>query len=306
MAARDEKITELEAGIENDRVESRQSTALFATIASVAYDSVFVLDQDMNVIAMNRSAETLFGDKNPIGDRLSDVLDAPDLDNLVQRAPEETEGLEEQFIINRTHYRVRTQVMEYEGGDTFIGVALQDISRLVRLNRARRDMVANISHELGGPIANIRLIIDSLFYDEDKPKRKDSISSLKAIGKEVDSLQNLAREMLDLSMIESGQALMKLQEESLRDIVEESIERLEDQIEDKKVSMALHIPETIAVLVDREHIRRVIMNLVSNAIKYSPENDVISINARSDGDEATISVLDNGPGVPGKRARAHF
>ena len=88
-------------------------------------------------------------------------------------------------------------------------LALEDVSQLVRLNRARRDMVANISHELRTPIANIRLIIDGLFLDNEKPRRKHSIRSLQAIAREADALQWMSEELLDLSMIESGQALMK-------------------------------------------------------------------------------------------------
>ncbi len=71
-------------------------------------------------------------------------------------------------------------------------------------------MVANISHELRTPIANIRLIIDSLFHEDEKPKRKRSISSLQAIARETDALLWIMQEMLDLSMIESGQSIVRM------------------------------------------------------------------------------------------------
>ncbi|MGB1285706.1 MAG: sensor histidine kinase [Aggregatilineales bacterium] len=306
LLQKDRTIKQLREDMKRSAEDSVQSSALYQTISQVAYDVVFVLDHDFTVMAMNRSAELLFGDKHPIGDKLSDILDAPELDNLVHHAPEEAEGLEEQLLINGRFYRVRTKVVRYAGQQDFIGVAMQDITKLVQLNRARRDMVANISHELGGPIANIRLIIDSLFYDHDKPKRKDSIASLKSIEEEVDALQQLSREMLDLSMIESGQALMKLKEENLLEILEESLERSVDQLEDKNLKVAQHIPDAINVLCDREHIRRVFTNLIRNAIKYSPEDDVISINASTEGDEVTIHVLDNGPGVPAKECKRIF
>ena len=76
--------------------------------------------------------------------------------------------LEEQLTIERRVYRVRVQVIPRDS-NLFIGLALQDISDLVRLNRARREMVANISARARTPIANIRLIIDSLFHEDEKP-----------------------------------------------------------------------------------------------------------------------------------------
>src|SRR5690606_12423842 len=103
-------------------------------------------------------------------------------------AKHEEELLEEQLVIGDRQYRLKTRV-SYIEGQRYVGLALQDITRLVRLNRARRDMVANISHELRTPIANIQVIIDSLFLDQDKPKRKESIKSLKTIAIEMDSLK---------------------------------------------------------------------------------------------------------------------
>ena len=96
---------------------------------------------------------------------------------------------------------------------------MQDITDLVHLNRARRDLVANISHELRTPITRIRLIIEGLFLDADKPKRKASIQSLKEIAMETDALLWLAQELLDLSMIESGQAILRLVKTPLKQVV---------------------------------------------------------------------------------------
>jgi two-component system, OmpR family, phosphate regulon sensor histidine kinase PhoR len=134
------------------------------------------------------------------------VTAVPDLEEMVNDAlTNQEESFEEQITIRERYFRVQSRVIRQEG-HLFIGLALQDITQLVRLNRARRDMVANISHELRTPIANIRMIIDGLFHDQDKPKRKDSISSLQAIARETDALLWLVQEMSDLSMIESGQA----------------------------------------------------------------------------------------------------
>ncbi|MCS7072210.1 MAG: HAMP domain-containing histidine kinase [Anaerolinea sp.] len=207
------------------------------------------------------------------------------------------EMLEEQLVLNGRTYKTRIQVIRRDGS-SFISIALQDISALVRLNRARRDMVANISHELRTPIANIRLIIDSLFHEQDKPKRKQSTSALKAIARETDSLLWLVQELLDLSMIETGQAILRMIEFRLRELVEEVAERMADQLEGKNLTLSIDIPDGFEVLADYDQLRRVLINLIHNAIKWSPPGGIIEIHAEYVGDEARIDVLDSGPGVP--------
>lgn len=291
-------ITNLRGQIETRERQSIESKALFSTISNVAYDVVFVLNEDRLVIALNKAADALFGQKNPIGENISDVINVPDLDEIVDRAMLEQDSLEEQLVVDNRYYRVRTQVMHYEGQRTFIGVALQDITDLVRLNRARRDMVANISHELRTPIANIRLIIDGLFYDKDRPKRKASIASLRSIARETDHLLHLVQELLDLSMIESGQAILKMVPNYLQDVANSAVDRLHDQFDHKHLKPVLHIPEKLVVLCDFDQTRRVFMNLLRNAIKWSPSGEAVTIAATTNGEEITISVFDNGSGVP--------
>lgn len=277
---------------------SAESKALFSIVSNASYDYVLVLDENNTLIAHNQSATALFGEHNPIGEDIHTVLDAPDLEDIIQRARTETETLEEQFVMDKRYYRARTQMMPYDENQYFVGIAIQDISQLVRLNRARRDMVANISHELRTPITKIRFVIDSLFYDDDRPKRKASIHSLHEISNEVGALEDVVQELLDLSMIESGQSIMKLVEEPLHEMVSAAIERLQEKLDDKDISIVHHIPEKIRVLCDRDHVRRVITNLISNAIKWSPKGEVITISAGNMGEDVKISVFDNGPGVP--------
>lgn len=299
-------IAELQEAVDRNEKDSAHSNALLSTISNVSYDYVLVLDEANIVIAHNRSASILFGEDDPVGKTLHTVLDAPDLEDIVQRATTEEESLEEQFMMNKRYYRSQTQVMRYGDDKYFIGIALQDITQLVRLNRARRDMVANISHELRTPITKIRFVIDSLFYDEDRPKRRASIESLREISSEVGALEDVVQELLDLSMIESGQAIMKLIDEPMQEIVDAAIERLNEKLEEKEITIARHIPDKMSVLCDREHIRRVVTNLISNAIKWSPPEDVITISASTSGEDVTVSIFDNGPGVPDDQRQRIF
>src|SRR5262249_35668830 len=136
---------------ENDQAYQQ---ALLLTLANSAYEPLMVLNTERQIIAINHAAEELFGRQYPIGESLLSVTNDSDLDSMVVTALEyQEEVFEEQLTINKRVYRVRVQVI-HRDDNRLIGLALQDITDLVRLNRARRDMVANISHELRTPIAN--------------------------------------------------------------------------------------------------------------------------------------------------------
>lgn len=272
-------------------------TPIYHILADGAYDVLLVIDTHFNILATNESAEKLFNKSALTGSSLKDITDLPELELMVSDAlVNEEESFEEQMMYKERHYRVRTQVYRHDDRP-YVRLAMSDITQLVKLNRARRDMVANISHELRTPIANIRLIIDNLFHDQDKPKRKDSISSLRNIARETENLMWLVQEMSDLSMIESGQSIVRMIENNLRQMVLDAIERLEQRIEVHNIIVQNNVPAHFMVLCDRDLVQRVLVNLVHNAIKWSPQGETIVINAQNGGDEVTISVFDNGPGV---------
>lgn len=272
--------------------------ALMLTLANAAYESLMVLNGDCQIIAINDAAEELFDRKRPVGESLISVTKSPELESMVLSAlAYQEEVFEEQITIEKRQYRARTQVIRRDG-NLFIGLALQDVSDLVRLNRARRDMIANISHELRHPIANIRMYIDALFDEDQKPKRKRSISTLQAIARETDSLLWIMQEMLDLSMIESGQSIVRMVNVPLRDLVEEAVERMEEQASAKDLRITQDVSKKIHVWCDWDQIRRVLMNLIHNAIKWSPKGGKIAISVVNGGEDVKVMVADDGPGVP--------
>ena len=295
---RDQAIAQLQSHADETKRHKQESQTLVSTVSDIAFDAILLLDEDLHVVMVNRAAERLLGPGNPIGNRLTDLVDSSELYNLAQVALREEESIEEQFAIDGNNYRARALVISPGQGDRCISIGLQDITELVNLNRARRDLVANISHELRTPITRIRLIIEGLFLDADKPKRKASIQSLKEIAMETDALLWLAQELLDLSMIESGEAILRLVKTPLKQVVEDAIERLEAQAAMKELKIVSHVPQKVEVLCDADQLKRVLGNLIHNAIKWSPQAEAITITASEREDEITVSIFDNGPGVP--------
>lgn len=295
--SRDDQINRLQLRLQALEQESLRSKAFLSTSASVAFDAILLLDEDLRIVSLNQSAARLVESKKAIGWRLPDVIDSDELRDLAELALGEAESLDQQLLIGEFNYRVRAKAIDLDSAGRYIGVAMQDITDLVHLNRARRDLVANISHELRTPITRIRLIIEGLFLDADKPKRKASIQSLKEIAMETDALLWLAQELLDLSMIESGQAILRLVKTPLKQIVDEAISRLGSQAQTKNLSIVSHVPQKLDVLCDADQLKRALANLLHNAIKWSPAGDAVTITAAESGDEVVVTVFDNGPGV---------
>ncbi|MDE2775703.1 MAG: ATP-binding protein [Chloroflexota bacterium] len=295
---RDIALGRLRAKLEKTQIENQETKALSAAICDFSFDIVLLLDQNLSIALANGRARRLFGDGDPSGGNLAGLIESPELLSLAQLALYEDESIEEQFVIEDTNYRARAQTIAVGETQRFIVIGMQDITELVGLNRARRDLVANISHELRTPITRIRLIIEGLFLEADKPKRKASIQSLKEIAMETDALLWLAQELLDLSMIESGEAILRLVKTPLKQVVDEAIARLESQAAMKDLNIICHVPQDYDALCDADQLKRVFGNLLHNAIKWSPQGEAITVTASEQADEFTVSIFDNGPGIP--------
>ncbi len=277
-----------------------------ALLADCAFDALLLLDTEQRVVAVNDAASQIFGRMPNPGESLISYTQSLELESMVLGAISyEEENFEEQITIDRRPYRTRVR-SRGTGQSRLIGLAMQDVTDLVRLSRARRDMVANISHELRTPIANIRLIIDGLFHEGEKPKGKASRSALKDIARETDSLLWLVQELYDLSMIESGEAILRMVDVPLLPLVQEAIERMEDQSLHKQINLRLDISDDLVVLADRDQVRRVLMNLTHNAIKHSPEGGTISVVASAQNDDVVIGVIDEGPGLAEEHVQRVF
>ena len=267
-------------------------------------EALFILDERGIVRAANRAARGMC-QSSLIGAPLRTVLPAPELAALVVDLVRLRESeMSEQILIAGRPYRARLRTLS--GRRARIGLSLQDISELVRLNRARRDLVANISHELRTPISSIRIIIESLFHEKERPRRRDSIASLRAIQREADSLQHLAEELLLLSMMETGQVYLRMQPVRIQDLIREVCEREEERRELADVTFRHRVQSDLSVLADRDQLRRVLLNLLHNALKWTPAGGEIAFSAEENGEEITVTIQDSGPGVPADQTTRIF
>ncbi|MBN1122046.1 MAG: HAMP domain-containing histidine kinase [Anaerolineae bacterium] len=264
-----------------------------------AQDALILVDDRCQVVHMNGAARRVFNwETSATPDAAATLIAVTrdhEIDQVVGFALETRDENEHQLTIGTNTYRLRvcpTQIRDH----TFVMLTLTDVSELRRLDRARRDMVANISHELRTPITSIRLLVDTLIRSKpDDPERGQEL--LGKIAAETDILNQMAQELLDLSMIESGRAEFILMPVELSTIIATSVERLAEQARRKSISIEGQSPPHLQVLADEEQIRRVLGNLLHNAVKFSPTEGLIDIAVDLLDDDVLIAVTDTGPGV---------
>jgi two-component system phosphate regulon sensor histidine kinase PhoR len=169
---------------------------------------------------------------------------------------------------------------------------------LRRLETVRREFVANVSHELRTPLASIRAVVETLEAGAiDDPDV--SVEFLGRIVGEVDRLAALVDDLLDLARIESGRVHLHLEPLDPRTLLTGAAERLRPQIERARLNLEIDIPAGLPpVLADRARIEQVVLNLVHNAIKFTPPDGTITVKAERAGQMLITSIIDTGSGIP--------
>lgn len=161
-------------------------------------------------------------------------------------------------------------------------VLLRDITQIAQLERARREMVANVSHELRTPLASIKLLVETLQSPPPRTPPPDTARDmLRKIDIELESMTHLVDELRELSQIESGRMVITLQPADIAAVIERVIERLQPQASRRHLRLATKIaPELPLALLDAERISQVLLNLLNNALKFTPEGGSITVAAR--------------------------
>lgn len=281
-----------EVGVLRDRLESqRESVDELADGLDLA---VFVADAKGSVLYANRRARELFRFDDPLGRSLLAVTLSYDLEQLVVRAaatgepayaeipfsyPAEQIGLAKAWLPNGMVGRVF--------------LSIYDITDLRRLERVRKDFVANVSHELRTPMTLIRAMAETL---QDESSSDDEITQryLASIIREVDRLVSISQDLLTLSTAESGG--VKKQPCDLAQIVREAVADLRARAEEKGLELTMSVPGELQISANVNQMSQVAINLIANAINYTATGS-ISVSLRKEEGVAVFEVSDTGIGV---------
>jgi two-component system phosphate regulon sensor histidine kinase PhoR len=286
-------------GYSEDKVGRR-----VAAVGDASLDALLIFKTDHAIIYQNPVAESLFGKLPETTHSLIALTRHHEIDKLASDVLSGQDDLDRQVFVGGRTFRARAAA--FAGGGV---ICLTDVSELQRLGRARRDFIGNISHELRTPLTAIRLLTDTL----KSPAGQNSEVAQTLIDKiivETEALSQLAQELLDLSAIESGQVMMKMLPAPLKPVILKPVERLGELAARKQVTVAVDIADELKALIDESQIERAILNLLHNAIKFTPEKGSIRLRAEAaampidrrtgkqlDGQWLQVDVIDTGSGI---------
>ena len=174
-------------------------------------------------------------------------------------------------------------------------VLISDQSEARRIDAVRRDFVANVSHELKTPIGALGLLSEAILGAKDQPDAVVKFAS--RMQMEAKRLTDLVQEIIDLSRLQSSDPLQKAFDVEASDVVREAVAQAALSAESRKITVEIGEIEDATVNGDRDQLIMAVLNLVENAINYSPENTKVSVVVKVKQELLEISVTDQGIGI---------
>jgi two-component system phosphate regulon sensor histidine kinase PhoR len=286
-----------------DRVQSQmeqasQERGRLAAALNSSIDAVAALDSDGRILFANLGFEQTFNTQpeTVIGEPMVWVLADEQVLDAIRDSRDK--GLGQINIVERPGRRflqvVTTPITG--GGDWSVLLVCHDLTDVKRTELVRRDFVANVSHELRTPLAAIKAVVETL-QDGALEEPEVAREFLSRADEELDRLVLLVEELLELSRIESGERPVVQEETDVAQLLAEVVRRLSSQAERADVSLRLEHNDVGHCYVDASGLERAVLNLVQNAIKFTPAGGSVTLSSvRSDG-VLQITVRDTGIGI---------
>jgi two-component system, OmpR family, sensor histidine kinase NblS len=287
-----------------------EKNKLQLVLMSIA-DGVVVCDRDNKVQIINAAASKLFDKeaKDLLGKPLVFCTDGPDSPQICRIIQEFTDAISPQtgpriMQIHLGERVIRLNIAPLPHGSELQGsvMIMQDITRQAELERMKNEFISNVSHELRTPITSIKSYVDTLCNHGEKLDPEIHREFLQIIDSEAERLIYLVNEVLELSKIEEeSNRELELEPGDVFNAINSSIKSVNLMARDHSIDLSYSGEDNLPVVqMNRESIERCIINLLTNAIKYTPTGGKIQIGAFFDRklQEVRIDVADNGIGIP--------
>lgn len=283
----------------------RQRQEQEAVLASMV-EGVIAVDSRSRVISLNRAAASLL-DLDPaivIQRRIIEVVENPDLQWFITRSLAASEPIEGEITLQGDKPRFLqahgTTLKDPHGKAFGVLIVVHDVTRLRQLEKARRDFVANVSHELKTPITSIKGFVETLLDGGAISDPDHAEEFLKIIGRQADRLGAIIEDLLSLSRIEqeAEQGKIHLVGGRIRGILNAAVQVCSTRAQEKQISVSQSCPEDLRARVNAPLLEQALVNLIDNAVKYSDPGSSVQIEANKDDGQVRIEVSDQGVGIP--------
>jgi len=283
---------------------SGEKNKVEAIVTSIG-DAVIAVNKERRIILFNLAAERIFGIKeNLVLDKsVIQITKNYKLDELVELSLEKNEIVTEELEMLVPEQRVfRVQIAPIEGiKESTVGVVavLRDITDIRRLEEMRKEFVGNVSHELKTPLTSIKGYVETLLDSE--PDKQVTRSFLSIIREEANRLQRLIEDLLSLSRLESKFEYSSKEQVDMIKVINDTIFLLGEKARRKSIILEADLPVSLPLLkANRDQMSRLMINLVDNAIKYTPDAGRVKARAYNEDEKLILEVEDTGLGIPEK------
>jgi PAS domain S-box-containing protein len=244
------------------------------------------LDEELRNMTIDQVHEVDFTKTGEYFERINDYYPC-----TYQSMLHKKDGHTVQMQVNvRPVYFEETEVLQW---------TLHDISERKALDDLRNDLTSMIFHDLRSPLSNIISSLDILrgMVNVDENETVQSILGIAANS--TTRIERLVNSLLDINRLESGQQIVNQMIVYVREITDEAVKEVQPMAESRKQEIIAQIPDDLPpVWVDKDMILRVVLNLLENATKFTPASGKIWVNVSQEDGWVTISIEDNGPGIP--------
>jgi two-component system phosphate regulon sensor histidine kinase PhoR len=288
-------------GIQVDRLA--KSLAETEALLGGMEEGVLILDLNGRIKQMNGAMGTILAHAFPsdVGKHYLEVFRDPELNDLIQATLADKKGYRRSLSPlgqpGKT-FQVQSSLVQYpdSGGEGVI-VVFHDVTDLKRLERVRQDFVANVSHELRTPLTAIKGYVEAL-RDGGLQDPVQAEQFLRVIQRHSERMDKIVSDLLLLSEMESADRVLQRETLHLPELIRTAVETLRPLAVGKKQSIRVEPLEGLPALrADSQKIHQVMINLLRNAISYTPEGGSIAVEAGPAQGGAEISVSDNGIGI---------
>ncbi|MCD4830206.1 MAG: cell wall metabolism sensor histidine kinase WalK [Anaerohalosphaeraceae bacterium] len=283
---------------------SRQRNEHKAVLSSMV-EAVLAVDSQQRLITLNSSAAEMFGVKifDAKGRTLQEIIRNPALQHFVTNSLAGSEPIEDNITLlkdNSEHFlQAKSSVLQDEQGQKIgILVVLNDITKLKQLEQVRRDFVANVSHELKTPITSVKGFVETLLEGAMK-KPAEAKRFLDIIAKQTNRMDAIIDDLLALSRIEQQAEKAEIERENgcIKDVLESAIELCRNKAQTKQIEIELRCADALATNINMPLLEQAVVNLLDNAIKYSPAGSKVGVVAAQADEQISITVTDFGCGI---------
>ncbi len=266
-------------------------------------EGVMLLDAEGRVESLNRSMEgmLMLHPEEAIGKTIMVVCRNAGLHDALKRARETRESVCEDIVIGDEHPAVInvTIAAGEQGGAEKTILVFHDVTRLKGLERIRTDFIANVTHEIRTPLTAIIGFAETLQQGA-LENREVADRFLATIRENAERLNRLVDDLTTLSVLELQEARLQLEEVSLEEAIDQILLVADGRAARKNILIRKDIPARLpCIFADHDRLAQILINIIDNALKFTPEGGVISLTAFPEGKEfLALNISDTGPGIP--------